>query len=127
MFADLIRSVSFINISVDIYQRPSNLNFLNITFEYCSAYSNLSPIVQLGIEGMKNFAKDLFHRCPYLPKKRIGVENLPMAFGLPFISLMNIPRGDYKTVFSIRDQNNELIFNVQLLGTIAQKRGPKMT
>lgn len=111
------------NISMDIYRRPSNLNVFNLTFEYCSAYNNLSPIVQLSIEGLRNFAKDLFHRCPYPPKKRIGVENIPMGLGLPVITLMNIPRGDYRTVFNMRDQSNEFIFNVQLLGTVSQKRG----
>lgn len=125
MLADLILSANYLNITIDINQRPSNMNFFNYTFEYCGSYGNLSPIIRLGIEGLRNVTKDLFQACPYKPRKRIGVENIPMALGLPFITLMNIPRGDYRTIFSIQDQQNEIIFSVQLLGTVSQRRGQR--
>ena len=125
VLADLVLTANHVNVSIDIYQRPSNLNVFNMTLEYCSSYENLSPIVQLFIEGLRNFANNLFHACPFMPRKRMGVQNMPMAIGLPLISLINIPRGDYRTVISIRDQKKEFIFNVQLLGTVSQKRGQK--
>lgn len=111
-YADLIIPVqyaAFPNVST---HRTSNSVLFNMSFEYCSSQKNIPPFLSQMFEIFKKHSNNLIHKCPYIPEKRIGLEELSFDSGLTFLSLLNFRFGDYEHIYTAKDRNVKLIFYV---------------
>ncbi|KAL7023377.1 hypothetical protein ACKWTF_012576 [Chironomus riparius] len=123
--ADLVVPISSININFMVIYRSLNKTMMNITFDYCGSYNNLPPYIHIIFNIYKKYSNNLIHECPYAPKKRIGLENLPLDVLSKVFAVVNFQRGDYKAVIDVRDDNENLIIHVDNYLTVSQKKTPK--
>ena len=100
---------------------------VNITGEYCSLYGNFSPIVRIVIEFSKKYSNGLVHACPYVPQKKIGVENFPAEELLNkalkvFADTFKVKRGEYIATYTSRDRKGNVTFYFKSFVTVSQKK-----
>ncbi|CAG9807527.1 unnamed protein product [Chironomus riparius] len=112
VYADIAKNINYVDLNFGILHKSSNKLMINTSFEYCSSYNNMNPFVKAILSFVNNFEKDLFHECPYLPKKKMGIENFPFETMLPMLSIANFQRGDYKMWTYLRDKNCVEIRNI---------------
>ena len=120
--SDLELPVSYSLTHFSFIYTTINQNMVNVTFEYCSSYKSLPPLVHL-IYGLVNkYSSDFIHACPYKPKKHFGVDSFPIdAFAVLF-TMFNYQLGNYKTSIEFKDRNGEMIFFVNFYSLVSRKR-----
>lgn len=127
MYGDLIVELNYMLMNFYLIHKVTQRTLVNVTIEYCSLYGNFPQIIRLAIEFTKKFTNDLIHACPYLPRKKLGVENFPTnelsnkALNV-FSDRINIERGDYNAAFNVKDRKGKTLFYFKCLVTIAQKK-----
>jgi len=124
-YADLIIPLNYVELHYIFMHRTTNKVVLNVTFDYCSSFGNAHPFVQLILNTLKKYSKNLIHRCPYSPQTRIGVEKWPFDANIPVMALIQHQKGDYKITFNAKDRHGKLIFYVHIYAWVAQKKKPK--
>lgn len=97
----------------------------NLTFEYCSSYKNLPPLVAVIFGVVERNSPNLVHECPYAPVKYIGVDNYTLNPQTPLLTIANFQRGDYKQTLYIRDKHNRMIFYLHTYYAVSLKKGQK--
>ena len=123
--ADVVVPITSINIDFMIIYRSLNKTMMNITFDYCSSYNNLPPYIHIIFNIYKKYSKDLIHECPYAPKRRIGIENLPLEVFTRVFAVANFQRGDYKIEIDVRDNKKKVIIHADNYFTVSQRKAPK--
>jgi len=122
--ADFVTKVNYMDVDYKLIQLPNKI-LLNYTFEYCSSYDNLPPFVSVILKIFSTFSPGFIHPCPYLPMKKVGVENLPVEMIDGILMFVNFKRGSYVSSFDIRDKNGEFITYSHNYFTVSQKRPQK--
>ena len=122
--ADLILPVTSVSINFLMIYRSLNKIMMNVTFDYCSSFNNLPPYIRIIFDMYKKYSKDLVHECPYEPKKRLGIENLPLEVHTAILAVVNFQRGDYKSILDIRDKKGKLIVYFNCYLSVSQKKVP---
>ncbi|KAL7023376.1 hypothetical protein ACKWTF_012575 [Chironomus riparius] len=126
LHVDVVRNINYFDFNFGILHKSSNKLMINTTFEYCSSYNNLNPFIKAMFSFVNTIEKDLFHECPYLPTKKIGVENLPFDGLVPLLSIANFQRGDYKMWVTVRDRNDKLINFINILMAVSPEKNKKI-
>jgi len=98
----------------------------NYSFEYCNSLRNIPPLANILLELIKSYSNDLFHECPYPPRKRMGIDSFPVDSLSVFLSAFNHLRGDYKTTVVINDKNRKIIFFAIFYTNVSVKRQKKI-
>jgi len=121
-FTDILIPLTYVNVNYKLIYKSTNKVLFNLTFEYCSSYNNLPPLIHIIVEYINNFSKNFIHACPYTPQKHIGLENFPLDANIPIFALINFQRGEYKSSLYSRDKKGRPIIYVNLLFTVSPKR-----
>ena len=124
-YLDLVRPITYANISLTVTFRSSNKVIFDTTFEYCSSYGHLPPCVGAVFAIIEKNTKNVIHQCPYNPINRVGAENFLLDSTSPILTVVNFQRGDYKALFFMRDRKNNLIFYLHCYISINQKKAQK--
>ena len=124
-YLDLVRPITYANISLTVTFRSSNKVIFDTTFEYCSSYGHLPPFVGAVFAIIEKNTKNVIHQCPYNPINRVGAENFLLDSTSPILTVVNFQRGDYKALFFMRDRKNNLIFYLHCYISINQKKAQK--
>lgn len=119
---DVIIPITSISINFMIIYRSLNKIMMNVTFDYCSSYEHIPPYVRIIFEIYKKYSSNLIHECPYEPKKRVSIENLPLEIFTTVFAVANFQKGDYKTVIDVRDNKEQSIIHVNSFMSISQKK-----
>jgi hypothetical protein len=125
-YVDLIQPFNYANITLTVTFRSSNKVMFDTTFEYCSSYGHLPPFVAAVFAIIEKNSKNLIHQCPYIPAKKIGVQNFILEYTSPILTVVNFQRGDYKALFFMRDKKNNLIFYFHSFISINQKKAQRV-
>ena len=124
--SDIVKNLNHIDLNFGILHKSSNKLMVNTSFEYCSSFDNMNPFVKSILTFLNNFEKDLFHACPYLPKKKLGIVNFSFENMLPMLSIANFQRGDYKMWAYLRDKDNKFINYMVFLFAISPEKNNKV-
>jgi len=123
-YADLLLPVRYADMHINVtYQ--SDKKFVDIHFEYCSSYNNLPPYASILFGVVKTFSKDLIQPCPYVPRKRLGVENFPVDSLSIFLTAYKPNLGNYKTSIYLYDRKGKLINFYIFYSSLSRKRSQK--
>ena len=119
---DLLLPINYAFIHVNFVYLNTNATLQDVKFEWCSSYTNLPAYIRVIFGFFKQHSNNLFHACPYVPRKNIGIQNYPLEVNPITLSVLNYQLGDYKTSVTITDKNGKLIFFLNLYTNISRKR-----
>jgi len=122
---DLLVPFNYAYIHVYYVYLKTNTSLQDLKFEWCSSFTNLPAYVHVLFGFAGKYSNNLFHACPYVPRKHIAIENCPLDLNPTLLSIFNYQLGNYKTGVTITDKDGKLIFFLNLYSSISRKRTQK--
>jgi len=123
--ADLLLPMTVMNFHAKLIHKVSNSYYLDFKFEYCNGFGNFAPLINIIVDSVKKYSKNLVRSCPYPPNISMELLNLPSDMFSSVLSIVPIPRGDYIFNVDLFDQNKKRFYYFSLYISLSQKKGRK--
>ena len=124
-FAYLVLPMTYINVHFKLLHKVSNSYYLDFQFEYCGSLGAFAPLVNVIMDSIKKYSKNVVRTCPYPSNIRMEIINLSSEAASAVLAIVPLPRGDYILYIDVHDQNQKRIHYLSLYLSISQRKGRK--
>ena len=127
IYGDLLVEIDYMVLSFEALHKNSEKVFVNATGDYCKYFGKFAPVVQLVIGLINVYQSNLFHKCPYVPRKKIGLLDLPVDEIVNnllnfYPNFFKVRPGEYTGAFNSIDRNGKTIFRFKGYVSVSHKK-----